>query len=394
MPYLSRVDARRVARTARSAWLFATISACGASSSPTIDREGGIEDAAAFDASDAADDARSGDGGAVHDAGVLRDGGAGPDASTPADGSVPEGGTHDGGTAPAPKVVRFVAMGDGGEGNEAQYLVAHAVADVCVADGCDFVLYLGDNFYDSGVDGLDDPQWQDKFEMPYAELTDLGVPFYVVLGNHDYGADGLGIEPWRGAVQVDYSAISATWNMPDEYYAFVREHVTFIGLDTNAIFWGAGLDAQQDWVDETLAAASTPWRIVFGHHPYVSNGRHGNAGNYEGLPSWVPIASGVNVRRFFEESLCDGPVDVYIAGHDHNRQWLPITCGIQHFVSGAAAKTTGLEGRGNLAAFEDDASTGFLYVEIRDDLLIGRFYDQSGALQFEQALPRPSLGAR
>jgi tartrate-resistant acid phosphatase type 5 len=344
----------------------------------------------------------SGDAGSAEDGATLTPDATLVDASTDAardasrpDASRPDASmTPDAGTPPDPPSVRFVAMGDGGEGNDAQYLVGHSVAEVCAADGCDFVLYLGDNFYDTGVSGVDDPQWQTKFELPYAELTDLGVPFYVVLGNHDYGGDGAGIEVWKGAHQIDYSARSATWTMPDEYYTFVREHVTFVGLDTNAIFWGVGLGQQKSWVDDTLLAATTPWRIVFGHHPYISNGKHGNAGNYEGLPSWVPIASGVNVRRFFDESLCNGPVDVYISGHDHNRQWLPEQCGIQHFVSGAAAKTTGLEGRGNVTSFEDDSEPGFLYVEISGDTLRGRFHGEDGRVQFEQTMTRPSVGTR
>src|SRR5688500_17220342 len=43
--------------------------------------------------------------------------------------------------------VRFVALGDGGLGNRGQFEVGGAVADVCTRNGCDFALYLGDNFY-------------------------------------------------------------------------------------------------------------------------------------------------------------------------------------------------------------------------------------------------------
>ena len=64
---------------------------------------------------------------------------------------------------PPPKIVRFVAMGDGGEGNETQYKVADVLKEVCEQktddlDGCEFVLYLGDNIYDVGVDDVLDEQ--------------------------------------------------------------------------------------------------------------------------------------------------------------------------------------------------------------------------------------------
>ena len=50
---------------------------------------------------------------------------------------------------------------------------------------------LGDNIYDSGVTSVTDPQWQTKFEIPYMGVN---LPFYVVLGNHDYGGNGAGTE--------------------------------------------------------------------------------------------------------------------------------------------------------------------------------------------------------
>jgi len=297
----------------------------------------------------------------------------------------PGGGDPDPGTLAGGRV-RFAVLGDGGEGNDTQYLVGDAMHQVCETRGCDFVLYLGDNFYESGVASVDDEQFQTKFEMPYA---DFDVPFYVVLGNHDYGNGGLGLDASRAQYQVEYTEVSDRWEMPSEYYTFVREHVRFFALDTNAIFWGAGLGEQQDWLDAELEASTATWNVVFGHHPYISNGSHGNAGSYEGLP-FVPVADGQSVKRFFDESVCER-ADVYFSGHDHNRQWLPATCGVQHFVSGAAAKTTALEGRGNATLFEDDTRAGFLWVEIDDDTLRGAFYDQDGTLDFEHAIARPSL---
>ena len=71
--------------------------------------------------------------------------------------------------------VRFVVLGDAGMGNQAQYDVAEAIKNVCAQRGCDFALYLGDNFYDTGVSSIDDSQFIDKFELPYANLD---FPFY------------------------------------------------------------------------------------------------------------------------------------------------------------------------------------------------------------------------
>ena len=61
--------------------------------------------------------------------------------------------------------LRFVALGDGGEGNATQYKVGEAIKKWCQAQsddapGCDFALYLGDNFYDDGVESVDDPHFK------------------------------------------------------------------------------------------------------------------------------------------------------------------------------------------------------------------------------------------
>src|SRR5688572_20576102 len=111
--------------------------------------------------------------------------------------------------------VRFVAFGDAGEGNEGQYAVSGAVGVVCQQRGCDFALYLGDNFYDDGVASAMDEQFQSKFEMPYSNLD---LQFNIVLGNHDYGQ--IGNEWDKSQHEIDYTAMSDKWNLPDEWYAF------------------------------------------------------------------------------------------------------------------------------------------------------------------------------
>ena len=241
-----------------------------------------------------------------------------------------------------------MALGDGGEGNTAQFAVAAAMKSVCDAKndedgaGCEFALYLGDNFYNEGVESVDDPQFETKFEAPYAEIT---FPFYVVLGNHDYGE--LSIDLFRVPYQVEYTTRSTKWNMPNEFYTKSHEHALFIGLDTNAIMVESilGDSGQETWLAGIHSTNEAMWTVAFGHHPYVSNGRHGNAGSYEGLP-FIPIVSGDSIKDFFDAQIC-GKVDVYISGHDHNRQWLQPTCGTEFIVSGAAAKLTDLEGRGS-----------------------------------------------
>jgi len=327
----------------------------------------------------------SSDGGATTDGATNTDGGANTDGGTNTDGGAGDtGDAVDPGPRPA-HLVRFIAMGDGGEGNPDQYAVAATVARLCAdkADawgpGCDFVLYLGDNFYDDGVNSVDDDQFQSKFELPYASAD---LPFYVVLGNHDYGA--LSLTWWKGDYEVEYTDHSDKWIMPDSYYSFETEDVAFFGLDTNAVLLDWSAAEQQAWLEGALAASTAKWKIVFGHHTYKSNGQHGSAGDYEGF-EWLPIANGANVQSFMDATLCDG-VDLYLCGHDHTRQWLQPVCGTELIVSGAASKNTALVERGEPTFFEDDSTPGFVWIEIADDQLTGEMWTRDGDMDFTRTV--------
>ncbi len=48
-----------------------------------------------------------------------------------------------------------------------------------------FVVAVGDNFYEDGVASVTDPHWQNSFEKVYTAPS-LQVPWWAVLGNHDY----------------------------------------------------------------------------------------------------------------------------------------------------------------------------------------------------------------
>jgi tartrate-resistant acid phosphatase type 5 len=285
-------------------------------------------------------------------------------------------------------VTRFIAMGDGGEGNDTQYAVSRAVEGVCEASGCDFVLYMGDNIYSDGAESPTDPMFESRFELPYENLD---LPFYVVLGNHDYGGNSAMF--WRAQHEIDYTEHSEKWNMPSAYYTFRYGDVQLFGLDTNALMWGIS-NAQEAWFSREVAASEALWKVAYGHHPYRSNGRHGNAGDYEGL-SHIPVASGNSIRRFFEERMC-GEVDLYLCGHDHNRQWIDGGCRDEDgeglttelIVSGTAAKTTDLADRGNPVHFENDEVAGFVWVEATSQEITAVFYDEEGAEEFRRVVGR------
>ncbi len=314
------------------------------------------------------------------DAGVLDAGGT---TLTPP----PDAGSGQVSPPDAGPVVRFVAIGDTGKSNAGQHQVGAAMGTLCAAQGCDFVVLLGDNFYPSGVSSTTDPLWQTAFVDPYATVN---APFYAVLGNHDYGGDGAGTDLPRGDNEVAYSLVNPKWRMPAHHFKWRLQHVEFFAGDTNRSMFSVDQDARRDF-DTWLPASTAQWKIVFAHHPYKSNGEHGNAGNYDGL-SFIPVANGAGVKRFVEERVC-GRADFYITGHDHNIQLLQDTCTrpgsnlhTQLMLSGGAAATTPL--KGSNPTWYQTADLGFVYVVITGNVMTSTVYDANGVAQFTRTFTK------
>ena len=292
----------------------------------------------------------------------------------------------DGGT-----VVRFVAVGDTGHGSMQQTQVGEAIGAVCAEKGCDFVALLGDNFYPTGVSSTSDPQWQTAFVAPYATVD---LPFYAVLGNHDYGGNGSGNELEKGQHQVAYSKVNPKWRMPATHYRFSRPPVVdFFVADTNRSMYALDAVVRADF-EAWWPTSTSAWKVVLGHHPYKSNGRHGNAGDYDSA-SVVPIANGQGVKGFLEGEVC-GRADVYLAGHEHIMEWLEPTCtrpgssvNTELIVSGAGASPTGFP---KTLQNEDrwrGEGLGFLYLVVTRDTLTGTFYGGDGQPRFTRELRKP-----
>jgi tartrate-resistant acid phosphatase type 5 len=284
--------------------------------------------------------------------------------------------------------VRFIVMGDSGTGTARQRAVGAAVAQLCAAEGCDFVILLGDNLYPDGANDVTDPVWQTDFEQPYAGID---VPFYAILGNHDFGSNGMDWE--REDVEVAYSAYSTRWHMPAPFYTLRRGPVGFLMLDTNRLLWNRTDDGDQRgwWPSAQAELAGSPWIIATGHHPYRSNGTHGNMGSYGGgTDSIAAENAGTDIKAFFDQYVC-GQVDLYAAGHDHDREWLdaPEACGgTELVVSGAGGTAAHFERNETPFFWHDDTKAGFLYVVADATSLRGRFVDEDGVTAFERDLSK------
>jgi len=296
------------------------------------------------------------------------------------DGAIPEQAENP--AIAAPTRVRFIAIGDTGKGNPGQRQVAQAISKVCAKEGCDFALLLGDNLYPEGMDTRSDPDMDRVFTKIY---SDLPFPFYAVLGNHDIAVNDIS----RAHHQIAWAESQPQFELPGRFYSFSTPIAKFWALDTNDVMWhGPGLQGQ--WLTEELPNFRG-WRVVFGHHPWKSNGRHGNAGEYEGQSS-VPYLSGDGPKQLFDEVLCK-QADLYIAGHDHNLQLLEAgTCGTTLVVSGAGADVRAVEDRGNKPVFAE-AKLGFAWIELAETGKI-TFYDADAAPLGSYAISQRAPGRK
>jgi 3',5'-cyclic AMP phosphodiesterase CpdA len=204
-------------------------------------------------------------------------------------------------------------MGDFGSGTQSQREVAAEIVRMGRARPFDFGLTFGDNFYPSGMKGVDDPRWHDWWENLYGPL---GITFYPCLGNHEwYSDDGA-------AAEIAYH--SPTWKFPSPYYTFTAGPVQFFAIDTTEIS-----EAEALWLDQAIAASTARWKVVYGHHPIFAPERNAKSGNYMAYMQ----------SRLWP--LLKGRVDAYLCGHQHAMAHMAPQDGVHFFMSGGGGAPLG-----------------------------------------------------
>ena len=299
-------------------------------------------------------------------------------------------------SAQAADSLHFLVLGDTGNGLEQQKRVAEGLAHYAeqnrATNPVNFVLFVGDNFYEAGVKTVDDPQWQDKFERMY-DAKRLPMPFIVTLGNHD----------WKGElpdVEIDYARAhpETRWQMDAHY--FKRElpasgadpkappFLDLFIIDTEA--WNTHSphvakypdkklgERQMAWLEQQLKASRARWKIVAAHHPLYSDGGHGHELQIQELRARL----GPLFKRW--------QVDAFLTGHDHDLERIEVPGQPTLFlISGAGSKL-------RPQSFHDwqpfFASTpGFATLNLSDTQMRGEFLDADGKVL--DAWQRPPLSA-
>ncbi|NUN66195.1 metallophosphoesterase [Pseudanabaena biceps] len=254
-------------------------------------------------------------------------------------------------------LLRFAAIADNGFGSADQFAIAESMWKTYQQKPYPFVLMAGDNIYPYGEISLAEAY----FEKPYAPLLQENVKFYAALGNHDI------IKSDGGLDQINYKP----FNMSDRYYTFTKGTVDFFAIDTNG---NAPWESQLQWLDQKLAQSTAPWKIVFGHHPLYSSGRHG------GNSQLVSILAPIFARH---------KVNLYLCGHDHGYERFNPINGTTYIVNGGGGAPLYQFGRSPQTAFVS-SQFSFMTFDVYQDKIITKAIANDGKV-FDRAIINPSL---
>jgi len=283
----------------------------------------------------------------------------------------------------AAETLNFVLIGDWGRrGHDNQTNVAQQMGVTAAAINSRFTVSMGDNFYENGVTGLDDPQWQASFEKIYT-ADSLQSPWKIILGNHDY----------RGNVQaqLDYAKTSKRWQLPARYYVETQPlpdgaKADFFYLDTSPFITkyigtrtnisGQDSQAQLNWLDAALQKSTAQWKIVIGHHPIyaaLAPDSYGEHDTPELIARLDPILRKHGIR-------------IYINGHDHNLQ--SVTLNNLTYVTNGAGSETYQQSSPTIRNGFVSGSHGFMTVALSSERLQFSLIDMAGATLYAQSIIR------
>uniref|UniRef100_A0A8Q3WKT0 Tartrate-resistant acid phosphatase type 5 n=1 Tax=Homo sapiens TaxID=9606 RepID=A0A8Q3WKT0_HUMAN len=267
----------------------------------------------------------------------------------------------------ATPALRFVAVGDWGGVPNAPFHTAREMANAKEIArtvqilGADFILSLGDNFYFTGVQDINDKRFQ-----------------------------------------IAYSKISKRWNFPSPFYRLhfkipqTNVSVAIFMLDTVTLCGNSDdflsqqperprdvklARTQLSWLKKQLAAAREDYVLVAGHYPVWSIAEHG--------PTHCLV-------KQLRPLLATYGVTAYLCGHDHNLQYLQDENGVGYVLSGAGnfmdpSKRHQRKVPNGYLRFHygtEDSLGGFAYVEISSKEMTVTYIEASGKSLFKTRLPR------
>lgn len=287
----------------------------------------------------------------------------------------------------------FFSIGDWGYRCQKQQALSNTMANIARYIKPSFIVALGDNFYENGVDSVNDPKWKTHYLDIFSQAS-LNCRWYAILGNHDY----LG----NPESQIEYYKINSKgkWIMPNRFYnriwtipnspctveiVFIdtvilcpRESYTFLPMidefheyDPHYYYvsdFQTKAKIQWSWLERTLKQSTADYLIVAGHYPTYSAGEHGDTG--ELVEHLAPLLEKYNVS-------------MYLCGHDHIMQYTTIR-GVVYVINGSSTRNGHVKLKKGVE-FSNETN-GFVVHEATTEFLYTTFYNIRGQAVFRRAL--------
>lgn len=297
-----------------------------------------------------------------------------------------------------------------------------------------FVLGLGDNIYEHGLpEGWGNPEAVKLLEKTFGSIyndikyDDENLTFHIVPGNHDYdqiagGRKGFGdiihqettaeklypywkyypIDPARNSDTEDstnYQALKDqdifSLTVPENIPIETDGKISITAIDTQVLLDLYQKNDQENLQKhfrklESLLMEDAKWKFIIGHHPVQSHGKHGGfrtafwwmppifLGTFVDILFVKPLQELDNAsNRRFQHDLMNimkkYRVHFYLAGHDHNLQFLKVGQKNFQIISGSAAKLSPVTHRKD-TLFSQSAH-GFVRFDLADNALWIEFFE-------------------
>ncbi len=270
------------------------------------------------------------------------------------------------------QTVRFAAVGDYGAGDNNE----RDVANLIKSWNPDFIITLGDNNYPDGETATIDKnigQFYHDFIYPYQGSYGAGASvnrFFPCLGNRDWDNQiGAPAQPF-----LDYFVLPGN----ERYYDFVQGPVHFFCIDSDSQEPDGitGNSIQANWLRNRLAASTSPWKIVYLHHPPYSS-----------------RTSYTNLRWAYQQ----WGATAVLSGHAHVYERVMVN-GMPYFTNGLGGDSTGSFGgaiAGSVVRF--GTNYGAQLITATNDSITFQFITRAGVtidtFTIGAAPPTPTLSA-
>jgi len=259
--------------------------------------------------------------------------------------------------------VRFAVIGDYGSAGQ----TLTEVANLIKSWQPDFIITTGDNNYPDGTAATIDQnigQYFQKFIFPYKGSYGSGGDqnrFFPSLGNHDWNTTGA-------APYLDYFTLPNN----ERYYDFTwgPVHLFAIDSDSDEPDGNSSNSVQANWLKSRLQSSTSPWKIVYMHHPPYSSARHGSS-------------------TIMQWPFSEWGATAVLAGHDHTYERI-VKNGIVYFVNGLGGRSIySFKSTVSGSAVRFNQDYGAMLVEADSTRINFKFYTRQGQLIDDYTINSP-----